>query len=77
MLRNTHSGIVGGGGETLEPMGGDLINRCQEQHLAMSMLQLGLQEEPANGPQSSEAMNQTDPEVNDEEKKKMDQDVDG
>lgn len=78
MLRtNAHSGIVGGGTTALEPMGGDLINRCQQQHLAMSMLQLGMQEEPANGPQSSEAMNQTDPEVNDEEKKKLEKNEDG
>ena len=82
MLRTkSHTGRISGGDratQALEPMGGDLISRCQQQHLEMSMLELGVQEEPANGPQSSAAApvngtvedeDKKDPEVNDIEAK--------
>lgn len=91
MLRTkSHTGRVSGGEratQALEPMGGDLISRCQQQHLEMSMLELGVQEEPANGPQSSAAAprngtveddeDKKDPEVNDIEAKKSRKSEDG
>ena len=90
MLRTkSHTGRISGGDratQALEPMGGDLISRCQQQHLEMSMLELGVQEEPANGPQSSAAAptngtvddeDKKDPEVNDMEAKKSKKSEDG
>jgi hypothetical protein len=53
MLRTGTNAKRGGGSATqaLEPMGGDLISRCQQQHLEMSMLEIGIHEEPDNGSQ--------------------------
>ena len=92
MLRTETNAKRGGGSATqaLEPMGGDLISRCQQQHLEMSMLEIGIHEEPDNGSQKNATTSSTvseekkeeeekkkDPEVNDVDQKKSEKTEDG